>query len=189
MVFDKKQGYFFISYQPLLSIYCMGYILTRRKMKKTYCQLLLIFVFCSIFQLLQPMESKVVLKIIPDDLGFIMTDAIQRGRETGAQEQKEHDTKIIEMLKAEYQQKCDAYEEQMSAATKFRQTQQNMIRLTNIELGNAETRYAQLSGEIKRKIEELNGIVEEMEESHPCAKPPIPQLRRLIEDLKQVASK
>lgn len=87
-------------------------------------------------------------------------------------------------------------QEAQESLANYRNAQREQVRLLSVDLMESERRNieserqnTELKMAIKRKIEELSNIVEEMEESHPCAKPPIPQLRRLIEELKRVASK
>lgn len=112
-------------------------------------------------------------------------------------------SKLIWLQKGVQQGRIEMEEELKESEAKFKGTHRELNRLLGIDLiqselrntelkadlSKTEQRNTELKDEIGRKIEELSGIVQEMEESHPCAKQPIPQLRRLIEDLKRVASK
>ncbi len=68
---------------------------------------------------------------------------------------------------------------------------QSELRTTNLkaDLDQSERRNGELKAEIRKKIDELNSLLECLEDSHPCASPPTAALRRIIEDLKRLESK
>ena len=87
-------------------------------------------------------------------------------------------------------------QEAQESLASFRNAHREQLRLLGHDLIESERRNAQserrnneLKTEVKKKIVELSDILEELEESHPCAKPPVTQLRKIIEDLKQLEAK